>query len=172
MRILIFLFLAFSQNLVAQVVLPEISVTTVAISQGDQGGFVVDIPGLGPDDVLKHWKSFSHLLFPPIQPGDGQPQYPMTVEDDAVDHEYHTTGLYLPNLSQNTVEAYFLLKNVTESSENTTAAVPTTRLSLAIDFGNDYFLDTDNVVQTEVIKHLLYKFFVSMERSLSQNNKN
>lgn len=146
--------------------LPKIALATLSLSEGEKEGFVMRLPGVDPDLVLSEWKAFTYLMFPPVQPGEDQPRPPVTTEVDGVDREYHTTGLYWPNLCQHTVDAYLLIEPL-GAQQDTLAVQPTTRFSLAIDFGNDNFLDTDDGFLAALVKHLMNMFFVNVAQTIT-----
>jgi len=165
MKRIIFICLLAFNNITAQT-LPEINVEPIAISQGTESGFVMLIPNADINFVLKEWEAFTYGMFPPIAPGEDQPRFPKTIERDAKANEYSTIDVYIPHLSQHTVDIYFTLTKVENNSIK-----PSTKIAIAIDYGNDHFVEGSNFFQIEMIKHLLQKFYIRMDANLNNPTK-
>ena len=150
--------------------LPQIEVTKLVLPEGKKDGFVMLIPNLTVDRVLREWELFTSLMFPLVQYNEDSPRIPVTKKIDAKFNEYRTSGLFYPHLSQHTVDVYFTLQTIMKETD-TLGVTPMTQLSLAIDFGNNHFLNTDNIFQVESVKHLLYKFYLNIEQNLTKSKQ-
>lgn len=149
--------------------LPEIEVGPVKLSEGIEDGFAMDIPGADFDMFVKGWNNFIYTYFPPVQSAKDQLVFPTTLVSNPGINLYMTTGIYLPSLSQNPINMYFLLKDMSNEEDGISVS-PSTRIFFVVDFGNSRFLNVDNINQVAIVKHFLNRFYVRFRQTLANKN--
>ena len=76
----------------------------------------------------------------------------------------------MPNISQRPLDAYILLDTL-PSDLDTIVVSPTTRFSMAIDYGNGHFYNGDEYEEAQRIILLLQRFYLRVEEVLADEVK-